>query len=76
LLNFDSQDDVLEDLVQGMPGVQAAISVRRSIVQDKFIVGRAISRLPLVEIIGTLLDVLVPVLWQRTRTAGCERRGL
>lgn len=70
LLNLDSQNDVLEDLVQGVPGVQAAIGVGGSIVKDKFIVGRAISRLPLVEVIGASLDILLPVLWQRTWSNG------
>jgi hypothetical protein len=68
LLDLDAQDDVLEDLVQGVAGVQAAIGVGRSIVQDELVVGGAVGRLPLVEVIGASLDVLLPVLRQRTRS--------
>jgi hypothetical protein len=68
LLDLDAQDDVLEDLVQGVARVQAAIGVRGSIVQDKLVVGGAVGRLPLVKVISASLDVLLPVLRQRTRS--------
>lgn len=69
LLDFDAQDDVLEDLVQGVSRVQVAVGVGRAIVQEVLVVGGAVGGLPLVEVIGASLDVLVPVLRQRTRSA-------
>jgi hypothetical protein len=74
LLDLDAQDHVLEDLVQRMAGVQAAIGVGRAVVQQELVVGGAVGRLPLVEVIGASLDVLVAVLRQRTRSAARERK--
>jgi len=68
LLDLDAQDHVLEDLVEGVAGVQAAVGVGRPIVQDELVVGGAVGRLPLVEVIGASLDVLVPVGWARARS--------
>jgi len=75
LLDFDTQDDVLEDLVEGVPGVQVAVGVGRAIVQEELVVGGAVGGLPLVEVIGASLDVLVPGLRQRTRSAARQHGG-
>jgi hypothetical protein len=62
LLDLDAQDHVLQNLVQGVARVQAAIGVGWSIVQKEFVVSRAVGRLPLVEVVGASLDVLLPAL--------------
>ena len=59
LLYLDSDDHVLEDLIQGVPDVEAAIGVRGAIVKDKVVAFRTGFRLPVVEIIGTLAKPLL-----------------
>jgi hypothetical protein len=52
---FRAYDDVLQDLIQGVTGVDSTIGVRRTIVQDEFFIRlRIISRftLPLIQFIG------------------------
>ena len=55
LLNLNSADDILQDLVQGVPDVQIAIGIRRSIMKYKGFLGSALAALPFIEVIGTLL---------------------
>ena len=74
MLDLDAQDDVLEDLVQGVARVQVAVGVGRAIVQHELVVGRAVGRLPLVEVIGASLDVLLARVRQRTRSATVSKR--
>ena len=61
-MDFSADDDVLEDLVQGVAGVELAVCVWRSIVKDKLARGIAIGGLPCVQVIGASLDILVPLL--------------
>jgi hypothetical protein len=68
LLDLNAQDDVLEDLVQGVSGMQTAIGIGGPIVKEELVVGRAIGGLPFIKVIGASLDVLLAVLRQRTRS--------
>ena len=54
LLDLDSQGHVLEDLVQGVADVEAAIGVWRAIMKDECVLFRPITGLPVVEVIGAL----------------------
>jgi hypothetical protein len=69
LLDLDAQDDVLEDFVQGVSCVQVAVGVGWPIVQHELVIGRAVGGLPLVEVIGASLEVLLAGLRLRTRSA-------
>lgn len=48
LLNLSADDDVLQNLVQGVAGVEFAVCVWRSIMKDKIVRGIAIGGLPCV----------------------------
>lgn len=67
LLDLCTDDNVLEDLVQGMAGVKAAVGVGRAIVEEEGIVNRAVGGLPLVEVIGAFLNVLFVLGGKRAR---------
>ena len=67
LLDLGSDDDVLEDLVQGMAGMKAAVGVGRAIVEEEGVFSRAIGGLPLVEVIGAFLDVFFVLGGKRAR---------
>lgn len=58
LLDLMPDDDVLEDLVDGMTDMQRPVRIRRPIVEHKLIVFGAVRSLPGVEVIGALLDVV------------------
>lgn len=66
-LNVGADDDVLENLVQGVARVQPAIGVGWPIVEKKRVGLGPMLRLPVVEVIGALFDVLLPLLRQRSR---------
>ncbi len=72
LLDLDSEDDVLEDLVERVPGVQAAVRVGWSIVQEELVIFWPVGCLPVVEVVSASLDILVSVLgqgsWSMERT--------
>jgi hypothetical protein len=67
LLDLDAKNNVLENLIQGVAGMQAAIGVRRPIVQDELVIGRPVNGLPFVEFIGASLDILSLLFGQRAR---------
>jgi hypothetical protein len=54
--------------------VQVAVGVGRPIVQHELGVGRAVGGLPLVEVIGAALEVLLARLRLRTRSARVSGR--
>lgn len=59
LLDLDPDDDVLQDLIQGMADMKRAVRVRRTIVKDELVMGRSIGSLPSVECLGASLQVLL-----------------
>lgn len=59
LLHLDPENDVLENLVQGMADVKGAIGVGRAIVKEEWLICRTVGGLPLVEGGRTSLEVLV-----------------
>lgn len=67
LLHLDSDDHVLEDLVQGVTDVKVAIGVRGAIVENEAVFFGSVLRLPFVEIIGALAVPLRLELGVRTR---------
>lgn len=72
LLDLSTDDNVLEDLVQGMTGVKAAVGVRRAVVEEEGIVSRAVGGLPLVEVIGAFLDVFFVLGGERARPVSSD----
>lgn len=68
MLYLVPDDDVLEDLVDGMPNVQWPIGVRRSVVEEKSMVSRPVTRLPGIEIVCALSQVLLLEFGIRTST--------
>jgi len=78
LLNLDSEYYVFEDLVECVAGVQFAIGVWGSIVQDKCVVFRPVRGLPLVKVIGASPNVLVSILsrWTWPGRSFCQRLQL
>lgn len=58
LLHLVSDDDVLQDLIDGVTDVQWPICVRRAIVKHELIFFRPVRGLPSVVIIGALLEEL------------------
>lgn len=67
LLDFGADNDVLEDLVQGVARMQAAIGVGGSIVKKEALAFWSMLGLPLVKVVGALFDVLLSLLRQRSR---------
>lgn len=57
LLYFDPTDNVLQDFVECMTDVQTPIRIRRSIVQHKGLLARALAALPLVKVIGASFGI-------------------
>lgn len=55
LLQFDSQDDVLEDLVQSVADMKGSVGIRRAIVEEEGLGIRSMSKLPLVKRGGAAL---------------------
>lgn len=47
--------------------MKVAIGVRRAIVKDKIVIGGPVFLLPLVEIVSTSLDILIPDSRERSR---------
>lgn len=70
LLQFDSQDDVLEDLVQCVADMKGTVSIRRSIVEEEGLGIWSIVELPLVERGGAALQIMVAELLCRSRSGG------
>jgi hypothetical protein len=73
ILDLDSQNHVLENLVDRMAGVQRSIGVRRTIVEDKGFVLRRLRGLPAIKVICTTEEMLSLELGIRTSPA--ETRG-
>lgn len=59
LLDLDSENGVLEDLVQGVSDVERAIRVRWPIMEDKLLIGWPVCGLPLVKGVGASLEVVL-----------------
>ena len=64
---LNAEDDVLQDLIQGMADMEAAVGVRRSVMKGEGIVGRAMAPLPGIEIIGASWKVTIDVGWTDSR---------
>lgn len=58
LLHLVSDDDVFQDLIDGMSDVQRSVRIGRSIVEDELIIFGPIRSLPGVQVIGALLEML------------------
>lgn len=54
-LDHGPQDYILEDLIEGMANVEAAIGIRRAIMENECILPRQSGPLPVVMVIGRAL---------------------
>lgn len=63
LLELDSEDDVFQDLVEGVANVEGAVGVGRPVVEEEGVGVRPVRQLPVVEGGCAALEVVILEMW-------------